>query len=264
MLKVSPPLCYLPTIGGTHLPIGTCDQKPLLRRTDASGPCACRRQKFTEKCGSPNPRRAERGTTPSIDEAGLPTGFTPPCWRITIAVVDSDPRIRRTQALLNLSETREAPHGMLAPTVTVEGCARYAHGMTGKRTNVAQFCEKPEEKLSAFPSFSFKPSDSTLGHTSRDLHDILVCQKNHTSQSAFLQNHCDNFRKQLPEWRHWHVPNLYNGALSHTLFCLHLKSPQFIPESAPQSEPLEFSHTITSSLSLLQRSALDGLSCTDV
>ena len=74
---------------------------------------------------------------------------------------------------------------MLARGVRVEGCARCAHGMTGKRSSLPKFFEKPEEKLPAFH---------------------------------------DNFRNLLSELRHWHVPSLVNGALSHTLFWLHLNN----------------------------------------
>ena len=50
---------------------------------------------------------ARRARDHAVDEAGLPAGFSPPCWRNIIAVVDDDARVRRTQALLNLSGTRE-------------------------------------------------------------------------------------------------------------------------------------------------------------
>ena len=72
----------------------------------------------------------------AIDEGGLPAEFTPPCWRNNIVVVDNDARVQRTQALLNLSGIQGARHGMLAPWVRVESCARCAHGTTGKITSL--------------------------------------------------------------------------------------------------------------------------------
>ena len=82
---------------------------------------------------------ARRARDHAIDEGGLPARFTTPCWRNNIAVVDNDARVSRAQALSNLSGTRGAPHGMLVPRVRVGGCARCAHGTTGKRNSLSQF-----------------------------------------------------------------------------------------------------------------------------
>ena len=140
---MSPPKCDLPELVETQLTIETVDQTPLLRRTDACGR-AIHRHNLTEKCGSPNPRRAERGTTPST-RLVQPAGFTPPCWRNIIAVVDNDARVRHAQALLNFCGTWGTPHGMLAPRVRAAGCARCACSTTGKRASLPQFLKNLKE-----------------------------------------------------------------------------------------------------------------------
>ena len=141
----------LPAIGGTHLTIQTSDQKPQLRRTDACGR-ACRRLNLTEKCGSPNPRRAERGTTPS-------TRVVPPRWRNNIAVVDNGARARLTQARLNLALETGRSSTWHAGSWCEGGRLRPARTARRARSFLSpNFFVNPEEKLPAISIFLFHAS----------------------------------------------------------------------------------------------------------
>ena len=88
---------------------------------------------------------------------------------------------------------------MLAPWVRVEGCARCAHGTTGKRTSLPQFFENPQEKLPAssivlfrapgfdawprFPRPPHFPLSSASSPKTRQCHPSFC-----TSGAMFLQN----------------------------------------------------------------------------
>ena len=91
------------------------------------------RQNLTEECGSPNPRRAERGTTPSTRVVCLQDSH------LHAGGISSPPLITTPEF----------------DALRVESCARCALGMTGKRTSLLQFFEKPEDKLPAFSSVLF-------------------------------------------------------------------------------------------------------------
>ena len=83
---------------------------------------------------------------------------------------------------------------MLAPGMRVEGCARCAHGTTGKRTSLLQFLENPEESCQPLPSFSFTLPDSMLGHASRyrrPFHCRRLLLRKSSVPSLFLHLRCD-------------------------------------------------------------------------
>ena len=92
---------------------------------------------------------AHRARDHAIDESGLPAGFTPPCWRNNIAVVDNDARARRTLARLNLlwdagSSTWHA--GSQGESGRLRALrARY----DGQENFFLPIFENPEEKLPA-------------------------------------------------------------------------------------------------------------------
>ena len=135
----------LPANGGIHLTIKTSDQKA----TDSQN-CRMRPRLSPSKLNG-EMRLAEsagRAQDHNIDKSGLPARFAPPRWRNIITVVDNDGRARRTQARLNLALERGELHmACWLQGWQWNGCARCAHGTTGKRTFFPQFLEKLESDL---------------------------------------------------------------------------------------------------------------------
>ena len=100
---------------------------------------------------------------------------------------------------------------------------------------------------------------------------FVINPRARTPREAFLWHHYDNFLNLLLDLKHGHVPDLYNGALLHTLLWAHLNDHHnLFPDPLQQSEPREFpkgsltqwGFPLCSGSSPMHRSAADGLGCT--